>query len=117
MGSGDSGDNRSMLENCRSAIRTSPDGCGNAPHADRSGAESRRLCPISGNEFSEGMEFCPIRALHEAGASGTESGESGAEDAVKPTPEQPVQRFEHYELVRGEDGKPIELIRGAMGVT
>ena len=26
-------------------------------------------------------------------------------------------RFEHYELVKGEDGKPIELGRGAMGVT
>ena len=31
--------------------------------------------------------------------------------------EQAVQRFEHYELVRGEDGKPVELGRGAMGVT
>ena len=26
-------------------------------------------------------------------------------------------RFEHYELVRGEDGKPVELGRGAMGIT
>ena len=33
------------------------------------------------------------------------------------TPEQAVQRFEHYELVTGEDGKPVELGRGAMGVT
>ena len=40
------------------------------------------------------------------------------EDTVKPTtPEQVVQRFEHYELVTGEDGKPVELGRGAMGVT
>ena len=36
---------------------------------------------------------------------------------VKPTPEQAAQRFEHYELVTGEDGKPVELGRGAMGVT
>ena len=28
-----------------------------------------------------------------------------------------AQRFEHYELVKGEDGKPVELGRGAMGVT
>ena len=28
-----------------------------------------------------------------------------------------MQRFEHYELVTGEDGKPVELGRGAMGVT
>jgi hypothetical protein len=30
---------------------------------------------------------------------------------------QPVQRFGHYELVTGEDGKPVELGCGAMGVT
>jgi serine/threonine protein kinase len=28
-----------------------------------------------------------------------------------------VQRFEHYEVVTGEDGKPAELGRGAMGIT
>jgi serine/threonine protein kinase len=28
-----------------------------------------------------------------------------------------VQRFQHYKLVTGEDGKPVELGRGAMGVT
>ena len=50
-------------------------------------------------------------------AGRTESGESSSEDAVKHTPEQPVQRFEHYELATGEDGKPVELGRGAMGVT
>jgi hypothetical protein len=32
-------------------------------------------------------------------------------------PDQPAQRFDHYELVTGEDGKPVELGRGAMGVT
>ena len=47
-------------------------------------------------------------------ADGVESGESSAsEDTVKPTtPEQTVRRFEHYELVTGEDGKPVELGRG-----
>ena len=38
-------------------------------------------------------------------------------NTFKPTPEQSAQRFEHYELVKGEDGKPVELGRGAMGVT
>ncbi len=28
-----------------------------------------------------------------------------------------MQRFEHYELVTGEDGRPVELGRGAMGIT
>ena len=31
-------------------------------------------------------------------------------------PVQALQRFEHYELVTGEDGKPVELGRGGMGV-
>ena len=80
--------------------------------------ESRRICSICGNEFSGAMEFCPVCMLRKALAGGVESGESSAsEDTVKPTPEQAVQRFEHYELVTGEDGKPVELGRGAMGVT
>jgi hypothetical protein len=33
------------------------------------------------------------------------------------SPEQATQRFEHYELVNGQDGKPVELGCGAMGVT
>ena len=64
------------------------------------------------------MEFCPVCMLRQALAGGVESGESSAsEETVKPAPEQVTQRFEHYELVTGEDGKPVELGRGAMGVT
>ena len=65
------------------------------------------------------MEFCPVCVLRGAAADRTESGESSAseETAKATTPEQAVQRFEHYELVMGEDGKPVELGRGAMGVT
>src|SRR6202035_2616066 len=50
-------------------------------------------------------------------AGGVESGESSFEKTVKTTAEQATQRFEHYQLVKGEDGKPVELGRGAMGVT
>jgi tetratricopeptide (TPR) repeat protein len=63
------------------------------------------------------MEFCPVCMLHKALAGGAASGESSFQEAVKPTPETPVERFEHYELVTGDDGKPVELGRGAMGVT
>jgi len=63
------------------------------------------------------MEFCPVCMLRKGLAGGVESGESTFEEAVRPTPDQPPQRFEHYELVTGEDGKPVELGRGAMGVT
>ena len=56
--------------------------------------------------------------LRQGLAGRIESGESSdSEDTVNPTPEQAVQRFQHYELVTGEDGKPVELGRGAMGVT
>src|SRR5271165_3178082 len=79
--------------------------------------ESLRTCPICGNEFSGAMEFCPVCMLRKALADGAESGESATEDMPKPTPERAVQRFEHYELVTGEDGKPVELGCGAMGVT
>ena len=79
--------------------------------------ESRRVCSICGNEFAGAMEFCPVCMLRKALAEGVESGESSFEEAVKPTPEQAVQRFEHYELVTGQDRKPVELGRGAMGVT
>jgi hypothetical protein len=82
-------------------------------------AERLRTCPSCGNEFSGAMEFCPVCMLHKALAGAVASGESSAsEDTIKPTtPEQVLQRFEHYELVRGEAGKPVELGRGAMGVT
>jgi Protein kinase domain len=79
--------------------------------------ESLRTCPICGNEFSEAMESCPVCMLRQALAGVVESGESSSEYTVKPTPEHATQRFEHYELVKGEDGKPVELGRGAMGVT
>jgi serine/threonine protein kinase len=49
---------------------------------------------------------------------GVESGESSAAtETIKPRREDAAHRFEHYELVTGEDGKPVELGRGAMGVT
>src|SRR6202049_2750787 len=76
-------------------------------------AEPQRTCRSCGNELSGTMEFCPICMLRKGLAGGVESVESSLEEAVKSTP----QRFEHYDLVTGEDGKPVELGRGAMGVT
>jgi serine/threonine protein kinase len=80
-------------------------------------AESQRTCPSCGNEFSGVMEFCPVCLLRRALPGAAESGASSFEETVTPTPEQATQRFEHYELVIGEDGRPVELGRGAMGVT
>jgi hypothetical protein len=65
--------------------------------------DDTRTCPSCGNELSEAVEFCPVCMLRKGLAGGGESGESSAaEDAVKPaTPEQAMQRFEHYEMVTG----------------
>jgi hypothetical protein len=77
----------------------------------------QRTCPSCGSELSRAAEFCPVCLLRKALVGGVESGESSSQEAVTPTLDQAVQRFEHYELVLGEDGKPVELGRGAMGVT
>src|ERR1700758_1829404 len=79
--------------------------------------DPQRTCPSCGNEFSGTMEFCPVCMLRKALPGAAESGASSFEEAINPTSEQTVQRFDHYELVTGEDGKPVELGRGAMGVT
>ena len=46
-----------------------------------------------------------------------ESRGSSPECAVKATSLDAPHRFEHYQLMTGEDGKPVELGRGAMGIT
>src|SRR5262245_31480336 len=80
-------------------------------------ADLQRICPSCGNELPGAMEFCPVCMLRKGLAGGAESGESPSGDSLKPMPDQPAQRFDHYELATGEDGNPVELGRGAMGVT
>ena|SRR5271163_3142975 len=81
--------------------------------------EPQRACPTCGNDLSGAMEFCPVCMLRKGLAGGVESGEpSASEDSVKPaTPDQPPQRFEHYELVTGEDGKPARVGSRCRGST
>jgi hypothetical protein len=80
--------------------------------------DEAKTCSVCGAALSGVDEFCPVCMLREGLAGGVESGESStSEEAVKPTPERSTQRFEHYALVTGEDGTPVELGRGAMGVT
>jgi Protein kinase domain len=77
--------------------------------------QPQRICPTCGNELGA-MEFCPVCMLRQCLSGGVQSGEASG-DTLKPKPEQELQRFENYELVTGEGGKPVELGRGAMGVT
>ena len=80
--------------------------------------EDRRVCPGCGNEFSGAVEFCPVCMLRKALDGGVESDESSAEpDRPETTATRVPHRFEHYEVISDKDGKPVELGRGAMGVT
>ena len=83
------------------------------------GPREIRTCLVCGTSFSatEANESCPVCILRNALAGGVELSESFSEDAGNSTPKEAVQRLEHYELVMNEDGHPVELGRGAMGVT
>jgi hypothetical protein len=81
--------------------------------------EPQRTCASCGNEFSGAMEFCPVCMLRKGFSGGVDPGKSSASDDTlgATTKEHAAQPFEHYELVTGEDGKPVELGRGAMART
>jgi hypothetical protein len=81
-------------------------------------------CPVCGTKLAiADSDFCPVCILRgaaegESAATGGPGSEFGlavgtqeVDDGVQ------VQRFENYELMLDGDGRPIELGRGAMGVT
>ena len=76
-----------------------------------------RTCTICGAKFSAPTEneSCPVCLLRGARGEAVESEEQVSKKVI----EQALtsQRFEHYELVLDSDGRPLELGRGAMGIT
>ncbi len=72
-------------------------------------AKGKRTCPVCGTLFPDSSASCPVCALK--GALKSESGASSIEDGSSGL------RFEHYRVLQNEDGTPIELGHGAMGVT
>jgi serine/threonine protein kinase/predicted ATPase len=91
-----------------------------------SGQQEARTCPVCGSKFvaTADSEFCPVCILRGAfGAESAATGESAlvAELASASTEEADgglqFRRFENYEVILDEAGKPMELGRGAMGVT
>jgi hypothetical protein len=84
-----------------------------------------RTCLVCGTKFfaTTDREFCPVCILR--GAFGGESagtGESSVSGSAAASTEEAdggsqVRRFEHYEVMLDADGRPIELGRGAMGIT
>jgi serine/threonine protein kinase len=75
-----------------------------------------RVCPKCKMRLAEDNSggFCPLCMLRVALSDAAEFCGEGADASA---PSIPDHRFEHYHLVRHKDGTPIELGRGAMGVT
>jgi hypothetical protein len=73
----------------------------------------RRVCQVCGTPLRGESEVCPVCALR--GVLGDEQPKS--ESSVEPIPSPSQLRFEHYEVLTHDDGRPFELGRGAMGVT
>jgi hypothetical protein len=69
--------------------------------------QGQRVCQTCGLKFSGERELCPVCVLRGALGSEDASGENHPSELG----------FEHYELLRHEDGTAIELGRGGMGVT
>src|SRR5262245_30495300 len=77
----------------------------------------RRTCTSCGNQYTGALQFCPICMVREAIDWTAESGESSSGKTAQLPPQSITRRFGHYELATNEDGEPIELGRGGMGVT
>jgi hypothetical protein len=68
---------------------------------------AKRACSVCGTLLADDSESCPVCALR--GVLETLS------DSVLATSSE--LRFEHYQVLRNQDGKPLELGHGGMGVT
>jgi Protein kinase domain len=84
--------------------------------------QEARTCPVCGTRFFAAAEggFCPVCMLRgansgESTATGESGSPAGSPGDTEGTPQ--VRRFENYEVILDEAGRPIELGRGAMGIT
>jgi hypothetical protein len=83
-------------------------------------AQKTRTCPVCHSRLmiNSFRLFCPVCLLRGALACAVESSRGSLRKSTRPSSVARVPlRLEHYQLVTGEDGKPVELGRGAMGVT
>jgi TolB-like protein len=69
--------------------------------------QGKRACSVCGTLLADDSAYCPVCALH--GILETQG------DSVSDTSSE--LRFEHYQVLRNEDGTPLELGHGGMGVT
>jgi serine/threonine protein kinase len=80
--------------------------------------QRRSVCPSCGQPLPGTLGFCPVCLIREVLAGEeADSGEPSSEDTLEAPQDDRAPRFGHYELLTAEGGKPIELGRGAMGIT
>jgi Protein kinase domain len=85
--------------------------------------EVTSTCQVCGARVPAGLDFCPICALLRAGGHDSAPSEAlnpvtdSERKSVETEPASIVRRFENYEVMLDQDGKPVELGRGAMGIT
>ena len=70
-------------------------------------AQGKRACQVCGTVLSGDSDLCPVCALQAALKPKSDSCSDISSEF----------RFEHYQVLKNEDGIPIELGHGAMGVT
>ena len=68
---------------------------------------AKRACSVCGTLLAEDSAPCPVCALQQALGTQTYSVSSDSSQL----------RFEHYQVLGNQDGKPLELGHGGMGVT
>jgi serine/threonine protein kinase len=68
---------------------------------------AKRACSVCGTLLADDSAYCPVCGLRMA----VETQSDSVSDASSEL------RFEHYQVLRNEDGKPFELGHGGMGIT
>src|SRR5580693_3308066 len=102
-------------------MNTDPGESYNIP-GEKTGVPARetRACPVCGAKFcaTRSREFCPVCMLSKAAADEVEFGELLVfEEPVQSSLADTAPRFENFGPATDGGGQPVELGRGAMGVT
>ena len=84
--------------------------------------QEARTCAVCGTKFfaTADYRFCPVCILRGAASLELEAldfGSGSVQSFMETKPAASVSSFENYELILDTDGRPIELGRGAMGIT
>jgi hypothetical protein len=67
---------------------------------------AKRACAVCGALLADDSAYCPVCALRGALETQSDFGTDASSEL----------RFEHYQVLRNQDGKPLELGHGGIGV-